>query len=211
MRLLQQADLVIWIDRNFEAGFQQVAQILPTATLRLELMPELGIDSDDGHIWYSTALLLQAIKLISARLAAIDPDKQTLYRANAADLSAAITAWRADSIASLQDRQPRFITDHAFLSHMQDDLGYAAITNIHDQHDAHAGLRELNRIEQRLRQQPARCLLTLESTPPPLALELAQKYSLKVISLEPTNSADRQAPAFIRRLQRLTAALLECS
>ena len=211
MRLLQQADLVIWIDRNFEAGFQQVAQILPSGTAQLELMPKLGIDAHDGHIWYSTPLLLEATNLISARLIAIDPDNQARYRANAADLSAAISTWRTDSVAQLQGLQPRFVTDHAFLSHMQDDLGYAAITNIHDQHDAHAGLRELNRIEQRLRQQPAKCLLTLESTPPPLALELAQKYSLKVISLVPTSSEDFQAAALIKRLQRLTSALLECS
>ena len=29
MRLLQQADLVIWIDRHFEAGFNRVAETLP--------------------------------------------------------------------------------------------------------------------------------------------------------------------------------------
>ena len=46
MRLLQQADLVIWIDRHFEAGFGQLAHTLPRSTGQLELllgMKERGV------------------------------------------------------------------------------------------------------------------------------------------------------------------------
>ena len=39
MRLLQQADLVIWIDRGFESGFQRISQVLPGNTVQLELLP----------------------------------------------------------------------------------------------------------------------------------------------------------------------------
>jgi hypothetical protein len=57
MRRLQQADLVVWIDSQFEPGFNRIAQTLPAATRTLELLPALGIESEDGHIWYSPALL----------------------------------------------------------------------------------------------------------------------------------------------------------
>lgn len=211
MRKLQQADLVIWIDRNFEAGFQRIAQTLPERTVQLELMPALGIDSDDGHIWYSATRLLQVIELVSARLLQIDPHNGTRYRANAERLSAEIAAWRAESQTLLQNSQPRFITDHAFSGHLQADLGYAPIANIHDQHDAHGGLRDLGEIEQRLRLQPANCLLTLESPPAPLAAEIAQKYRLETIDLTKVSAQNAQTPAIIQRLQRLTEALLRCS
>ena len=59
MRLLQQADLVIWVGRHFEAGFSRVPEVLPGSAQPLELLPELGIENEDGHIWYSPKLLLQ--------------------------------------------------------------------------------------------------------------------------------------------------------
>jgi zinc transport system substrate-binding protein len=211
MRLLQQADLVIWIDRGFESGFERIAQVLPENTVQLELLPALGIDSDDGHIWYSPQRLLQVIEVISAGLVEIDPDNQARYRDNAVLLSSAVLAWRDDIQARLQERQPRFIIDHNFTSHLEADLGYAPIATIHDQHDAHGGLRGLGEIEERLRQQPANCLLTLESPPAQLALELAQKYRLIIINPATPTGGDPQIPAIIRRLQQLGAALLECN
>jgi zinc transport system substrate-binding protein len=211
MRLLQQADLVIWIDRHFEAGFRRVAETLPRTTIQLEILPALGIEGGDGHIWYSPQRLQQLIEIITTRLVGLDPDNQARYRNNAGRLSRAIAIWRADTLAEIDPRQPRFITDHEFTSHLQADMGYAAIATIHDQHDGHSGLHELGQIEHRLRQQPANCLLTLESPAAPLALELAQKYHLKVITLVPATADDSQQPAIIRRLQGLAAALRKCS
>ena len=211
MRLLQQADLVIWIDRHFEAGFQRVAETLPRTTSQLEILPALGITSGDGHIWYSPLRIQQLIKIITARLIELDPDNQARYLTNARQLSAAIDDWRAETLAQLSDQQPRFITDHTFTSHFQADMGYAAIATIHDQHDGHGGLHELDQIEERLRQQPANCLLTQESTVAPLAFELTRKYGLKVITLTPVTETEPPVPAIIRRLQRFASALRECS
>ncbi len=211
MRLLQQADLVIWIDRNFESGFQRIAETLPKSVEQLEVLPALGVDSDDGHIWYSTKQLQRLIAVITTRLVQIDPQNETLYRNNANQLTTKIASWRTETLAQMSDRQPRFITDHEFTSHFETDMGYPAIATIHDHHDDHGGLRELGEIEELLRQQPANCLLTLESSPSSLALELARKYHLKVISMSSTQALDSQQPAIIQRLQRLALALYECS
>ena len=211
MRLLQQAELVIWIDRNFEAGFQRVAETLPKSVVQLEVLPVLGIDSDDGHVWYSPQKLQLLIAAITTHLVQIDPANEALYRDNANQLSTEIADWRTDTLAQMSDRKPRFITDHAFTSHFEADMGYPAIATIHDHHDDHGGLRELGEIEELLRRQPASCLLTLESSPSPLALELARKYHLRVISLSSTRALDSQQPAIIQRLQRLAMALYECS
>jgi len=211
MRLLQQADLVIWIDRNFEAGFNRIAETLPNSVEQLEILPALGIDSDDGHIWYSPRLLQLLVTIITTHLLEIDPQNQLLYHDNARQLSNAIETWRSATVAHMGDRQPRFITDHAFTSHFATDMGYPAIATIHDHHDDHGGLRELGTIEDRLRKQPANCLLTLESSASPLAFELAHKYHLKVISLSSMQVTDPQQPAIIQRLQKLAAAVYECS
>jgi zinc transport system substrate-binding protein len=211
MRRLQEADLVIWIDRHFEAGFRRVPQILPEATSQLEILPALGIASEDGHIWYAPGLLRQTIEIIAARLARLDPEHQASYRDNAARLDAEVADWRAATHAWLQDHRPRYITDHAFTAHFEADLSYPALATIHDQHDGHGGLRELNRIEELLRQYPTSCLLTLEPSPSPLALELARKYHLKVLKLTPPDTPDGVETSIVRRLQILLEALKACS
>jgi len=211
MRLLQQADLVIWIDSQFEAGFGRLAETLPNSVSQLELLPALGIDDHDGHIWFSARILQQASEIIAARLIEIDPAHEVQYRRNAQQLVAEIAAWREQTRLQLQRQPPRFITDHRFSSHFEQDMGYAAIAAIHDQHDDHGGLGELEKIEARLRAQKASCLLTLEATPSPLALELAQKYKLRVISLMMPPVDGSQAAPIIRRLQHFAAALGQCA
>jgi zinc transport system substrate-binding protein len=211
MRLLQQADLVIWIDRHFEAGFAQIAQTLPRSASQLELLPALGIDDHDGHIWFSPQRLQQASGIIAARLIEIDPEHATRYRDNARKLADEIAAWREQLRLRLQRQPPRYITDHRFSSHFEADMGYAAIAAIHDQHDDHGGLGELEEIELRLRAHRASCLLTLEAAPTPLALELAKKYGLKVISLAAAQDDNSQSAPIVRRLRRFAAALDQCA
>jgi zinc transport system substrate-binding protein len=209
MRLLQQADLVIWIDRGFEAGFARIVETLPASVSQLELLPALGIDHGDGHIWYSPRRLQQAIEVIQARLGEIDPPNRERYRDNARRLSQQIDNWRTATRSRLAASPPRYITDHAFSAHFGSDLGFAALASVHDQHDEHGSLGDLDEIEARLRAQPAVCLLTLESRPSPLALELARKFDLEVISLAAGGSAD-SASGF-QRLQRLATALADCA
>jgi zinc transport system substrate-binding protein len=210
MRRLQEADLVIWIDRHFEAGFNRVPQVLPASASQLELLPALGIEGSDGHIWYSPALVNRSIEIITDRLAQIDPAHRTLYRANALRLSTEVSDWRTATADLLRNHHPVFITDHAFTAHFEADLGYKALATIHDGHDGHSGLGELNEIEESLRQHPAGCLLTLEPSPSPLALELARKYRLEILKLTP-DLAEAGAAGIIERLQILSAALTNCS
>ena len=210
MRLLQQADLVIWVGRQFEAGFNRVPGILTQPTQALELLPELGMENRDGHVWYSATLLLRSVEIIATALTRLDPGNQAQYRANAENLVEAIKTWREDKQPQWQSRQPRFITDHAFTGHFETDMGIKAIATIHDQHDTHGGFKDLNRIEDQLRKKPAACLLTMENPASPLARNLAQKYQLQVINVLTMAVADPQSPLVVQRLDQLNAALRNC-
>ena len=210
MRLLQQADLVIWIDRHFEAGFSRVPEILPSTTQQLELMPTLGLEGGDGHIWYSPQLLLRSIEIISLALALVDPEHQKLYQANAAILMQDIVLWRDETQLRWQNQQPRFITDHNFSGYFEQDIGFKAIASVHDQHRDHGGLKNLDRLDNLLRQSPAACLITLQATASPLARSLAQKHGLKTISIALEPISDPAQALILQRLTRLTAALQRC-
>ena len=211
MQMLQKADLVIWIDRQFEAGFSRVAEFLPSTTQQLELMPALDLEGDDGHIWYSPQLLLRCIDIISTTLARLDPDNLALYQANAAKLSQALVAWRQDTQRRLQNQQPRFVTDHNFTEYFEQDFGLSAIARVHDQHDNHGGLKNLSQLDAQLQQFPASCLITLHSTASPLARNLARKYDLNVVSITLEPVTDSAQPLILQRLTQLTTALQQCT
>ena len=210
MRLLQQADLVIWIGREFESGFNRVADVLPQSTQQVELMPALGIKDGDGHVWYSPRLLIRSIEIIVTALVKLDSGNQAQYRSNADDLVRAIAQWRQDTQAQWQDRHPRFITDHAFTTHFEADTGLRAITSIHDQHDNHGGFKDLKRIESLLAASPVACLLTMESPASPMAQNLAQKYGLKTVNVLRLQPRNPEATPILQRLDQLNAALQGC-
>jgi len=211
MRLLQQADLVIWIDRYFEAGFSRVPEILPSTTQQLELMPALGLEGGDGHIWYSPQLLLRSIGIMLAKLILLDPEHQKLYQTNTAMLMQSIAQWRDETQQRWQDRQPRFVTDHNFTGYFEQDIGITAIATVHDQHHDHGGLKDLERLDNLLRNSPAACLLTLQTTASPLARSLAQKHGLKIISIALEPISDPAQPLILQRLTQLTTALQRCN
>ncbi|MBT8434490.1 MAG: metal ABC transporter substrate-binding protein [Gammaproteobacteria bacterium] len=210
MRSLQQADLVIWVGRRFEAGFNRVPEVLPPSAQQLELMPVLGIENDDGHFWYSPKLLLRSVEIILAALTKLDSENRTQYKVNAESLIKAIETWREDTQNQWLNRQPRFITDHAFTGHFEADMGFRAIATIHDQHDSHGGFKDLNRIESLLRTKPAACLLTMESPASPLAQSLAQKYKLQIVNVLTIAVTNSQSPLIVQRLDQLNIALRDC-
>jgi len=210
MRLLQQADLVIWIDREFEAGFSRVPEFLPATTQQLELMPALGIEDGDGHIWYSPQLLLRSVEIISATLMLLDPENQQLYQANTARLMQDIVAWRHDTQQRWKNQQPRFITDHHFTGYFEEDIGLHAIATVHNQHDDQGGLKNLSWLENKLRQFPAACLLTLQTVASPLARSLAQKHNLMIVSITLVPISDLTQPLILQRLTQLTTTLQRC-
>lgn len=210
MRLLQQADLVIWIDSQFEAGFNKVPALLSKSARSLELAPALGVGGDDGHIWYSPTLLLRSGAIIAEALVALDPQNRARYQANAAKLATALETWRRKTSSILQKQQPLFVTDHAFTAYFEQDLVVAAIATVHDQHHDHGGIRDLNRLDATLTEQAPKCLLTLQSPPSALAHSVAQKFGLEVINVTLQKVVNPEQPRILQRLQKLLTALQQC-
>ena len=211
MQRLQAADLVIWIDRGFESGFQRLPDVLPATTAQLELARTLALATGDGHIWYSPRLLARAAVAIADALAGIDPANAARYRDNAQRLGARLDAWRERAAPQLASLSPAVITDHAFLEHFTRDFGLAPVAALHDQHDASGSLRELRALETDLAGGGIRCLLTLESHLSPLARKLVERYDLRSIDLDAGPRPPPAADAVLARLERLLDALRDCA
>lgn len=211
MERLQRADLVIWVDRRFESGFNRIPGVLPASTRGLELLPALGVSGGDGHFWFAPGLLGQSVDLIAAALIRLDPANRQQYLDNAGKLEREIRSWRERVAVRWQKAAPAILTGHDFLGLFAAELASFEIESIYDRHDAHGGLRDLHRLEAWLGDHPGACLLTLERDLPALAESLADKHGLEIIRLPGEAPAAAGGSAVLRRLAGLENALERCA
>lgn len=204
---LRDADLVVWIDRRFEAGFSRIEALLSATTARLELGPQLALHSDDFHLWYSPRLLLASARSITEALIALDPEHAERYRENAARLESAI-ATRSETLQRrLRLDGPLLLTEHAFLHGFAEEFGFSAIVALTDEHEGGGSLGDLQRLEERLAARPASCLLTTGTVASPLGIRLAGKYRLDIVSLQLADPSGQP----LGHLDRLLEALQSCN
>jgi len=201
--MLKSADLVIWVSRHFESGFQRMPEILQKSTKSLELLRVLGLQNEDGHIWYSPVILERAIEQISQALIEIDPVNAAIYQGNQQKLQLHVAEWAQYSRNQFAKVKPQYLLDHDFLIHFQADFQLQAIATIHDSHDQHSGIQTLRSVEEKLSQSSPKCLLTNESKISKTGRNLADKFALSVHHIELTDD-------FIKHLYRLTEVLASC-
>lgn len=209
-RLLQRADLMIWIDRHFEAGFQRLPEVLSKNARQLELLPTLGLDRKDGHIWYSPKLLVEMSNQIARALGELDDENRHIYDKNKLALQQQINLWR-QAIEGLLDRgKPRYLLDHDFLQHFEADFGLKAVAVIHDNQDQHGGIKALQLIEQKLESRSTNCLISNEAAISEVGKNLARQFSLASHSINSFADEGDVATGFMRHLQHFTEILRSC-
>ena len=204
MRRLKNADLVIWIDRNFESGFQKLPGIISSNTESIELLRSPGLKQQEGHIWYSPTLILLAVEQIQSTLGRIDPLNARVYRRNSTQLSELVDTWGKKTYKQLMTNKPGYLLDHDFFSHFEKYMNVKSVAVLHDTNEQPPSIRELRRIENLLTQAPAKCLLHNESRPSKLAQNIAQKFSLPIYNIG-QDSLD-----FMQNLQHISSTLLKC-
>ena len=209
-RTLQQADLVIWIGRHFESGFQRLSEILPVQTHQLEILPALGMEKQDGHVWYSSKLLIEMSHRIADKLAELDADNQYVYRKNRNIFEQQINQWRQGVELLRTKHSPSFLLDHNFLQHFEDEFGIEPVAVIHNNHGQHRGIKALQLIEQQLTEQSVNCLISNEGHISSVGRNLASQFSLATHSINPFAQEADVASRFIRHLQHLTEILRGC-
>ena len=209
-RLLQRADLVIWIDRHFESGFQGLPKLLPETTRQLELLPALGLQGKDGHIWYSPALLLEISDHISARLIEMDSSNRLIYEKNRKNFQYEIAVWQQQMTKYLANNQPRYLLDHDFLQHFHAEFNLNAIAVIHDNHDQHGGIKALQEIEQLLQSQAVNCLISNEPDISRIGNNLAERFNLLRQTLKSFANEGPVTTRFMRHLQQFAEVQQSC-
>jgi zinc transport system substrate-binding protein len=208
--LIKNADLIIWIGRDFESGFQRLPDILSKSTRQLELIKALNLQHQNGHIWYSPLLLPMIADQILAALSDIDPANAARYQSNTKRLIDSIQKWADATKVAITKAAPLYILDHDFLSHFEQGMSIRAAAVLHDGHDQHSDIHTLKTIETDLRESPIKCLLINEPTASKLAKNFAVEFNLEIHSILLSSDNRQQPSRLIDSLNRLSAIMERC-
>ena len=209
-RLLQQADAMIWIDRHFEDGFQRLPQVLSGKTRQLELLASLGLQNQDGHIWYSPELLIETSNQIADLLGELDAGNRQLYTKNRNHFQQQIRQWQQSIDSLISKNRPNYLLDHDFLQHFEIAFALKVVAVIHDNHDQHGGIKALQLIEQQLKADPIKCLISNEAHISSIGQNLVDKFSLSSHSINAFVEEGEIGTRFVRHLQHLSEILSSC-
>ena len=208
--LIKNADLMIWIDRDFESGFQRLPDILSKETQQLELIKALNLQHQNQHIWYSPVLLPIIVNKILTALIDIDPTNADQYQINSNQLIVSIQKWADLTKSNINKSAPRYILDHDFLSHFEQGMGINTTAVLHDSHDQHSGIQALKEIETILRESQVKCLLTNEPSASKIAKNLASEFNLEIHNISLPNDNRQKQPDLIDSLNRLSSIMQHC-
>lgn len=209
-KILQQADLVIWVDRHFEGGFQRLPEILAGKSRQLELLPTLGLKNADGHVWYSPDLLVKISDEIAEVLSELDTENQHVYQNNRQKFQQSISLWRQEVDQVISNNSPRYLLDHDFLQHFETSFSLKSIAVIHDNHDQQAGIQALQHIERKLQSHPANCLITNEASISRVGRNLGDQFSLTIHSIDSFAGEGDTATRLLRHLRHFAEILRRC-
>ncbi len=188
LKKVTQADLLIWISNEFETGLNRLQTILSSQTEQLELVrnfpPENLIEDHhaiDGHIWLSPENVALIAQTIAQKLSSLDPLNGQLYLNNAEKLIAKLAPWKQRSLQLLSGIKPRYILDHQFLAYFERSFGLKNMGSLRNNHDHGSSIRRISRLNQQLKDSPAKCLVVASLPLSQQAQQIKQKHQLKTV------------------------------
>lgn len=166
----------------------------------------------DPHFWLDPENAMVWLDRIAADLAAADPERAALYRANAeagrAELTA-LTAEIAAKTAPLKDRG--FIVFHDAFAYFEERFGVRSVGAISLSDATPPSAQRVAEIERRIAESGAVCIFTEPQFAPKLAQRLAEGSGARIGTLDPVGSDLEPGPAFYPALLRgLAEGMAEC-
>jgi len=209
VRLLHQADLMIWLGPELETVLSRPLAGRNAGSQTLELLQELPerlilttreggrwdnhhSEADpahghlDPHIWLSPTNAGAIATIIAARLVELDAGNRDLYERNLAALQArldALATLTATRLAPLQQRN--YLVFHDAYQYFERDFGLRPVGALAVDPDRPPGARRLAEIKASIRSQQIICLFTEPQFEPRLVKVLAEGTDIRIGTLDP--------------------------
>lgn len=172
----------------------------------------------DPHVWFDPTLVARWTERIAAELSALLPERSAAFAERAAALRAELAeldAWIARRMASIPEARRVVVTDHDELGYFADRYGLRVAGSLIDTVTtaAEASARNIADLEDRMRRDGVRILVTGTGAYPALAERVAADTGARIVrlhtaSLGPAGSdTDRYIGMMRANVETLAAAL----
>lgn len=168
----------------------------------------LGVD---GHIWLAPENAAVILKSIAARLIALDPAREGLYRDNLAASLARLSALDQELAARLEGLNQPFVVFHDAYGGFVQHYGLAQVGVVTLSPDRAPGAGHLSELRGLIEAREVACLFAEPQFSPAILESLRQDLEVKVGALDPLGAGLQPGPeAYPALLEALAASLLDC-
>ena len=239
VRKLGDADLIVWVGRDFETFLTHSLKSLPPRTRVLQLQDSSGIaqlpirqggvwesrhghaetEHDeaaeqpiDPHIWLSPQNAREIVTLVKQALIELDPDNEQRYQDNARELKSRLNDLDQQLLEKLTPVQwVPFIVFHDAYQYFERHYHLNAIGSITLSPDRKPGARRIHEIHAKLEKLEARCIFSEPQFEPKLLKTIVADTHIRTGVLDPIG-ADIPAgvDAYFILMRRLSDSLVTC-
>lgn len=167
----------------------------------------------DPHIWLDPVLAQECVKLISARLERMDPEKAPAFRKNAEQYNQKLSQLDNVLEESLKEvRQKPFYTQHDAFSYFNKRYGLKCVGVLQKVPDSDVSPRHLSALLKKIKEEGVVAIFLPSKSADRLAERLARDGKIKVGRLETLETLDEgplNAAAYERMMKGNLKALLE--
>lgn len=229
-RALAGAELVFWIGAGLESFLERPLRALAGKARVVGLAAAEGVEllplraggawhGDDGHaaeavaadmhLWLDPRNAIAMVEVMAAQLAAVDPQRADLYRANAAALKDRLAALDRELAALLRPVAGKpYVVFHDSYRYLEARYGLAPIGSITVSPERAPGAARLSGIRHRIRASGAACVFVEPQFSPRLVGSVVAGTGARTATLDPMGAALADGPELYFELLRANAAAL---
>ncbi len=211
--LLEDADLIVGIGPNMEAGIWEAIEEI--AAPHLALMengeahqadkPQTHAHEGDPHVWFDAHLVAEMAEHIAESLSEIDPGNASIYASNLEGFATQVEELEDEIAQQLNGLQGVAVNYHDAFGHFARrwNIGYDFIVPEPDMASSAGKVAEIRELAAA---GDVKCLMTEPQFAPDLLVQLAGDYNLPVIEIDPEGALVPEGPDAWFVLMRETAA-----
>jgi zinc transport system substrate-binding protein len=216
LRKIARTDLLIWISDDFETGLKRIGTVMNNSASQLRLIEHMpakqliGRGHDiDGHLWLAPDNIIIMSRVISNKLAELDPQNAGQFRQNQQRLETEIQQWSATHRDSLQAISGHYVLDHPFLNYFERAFQIHHSGALQQVHGHSTGLRHLSELQSTLDKNPPSCLLVAQLPLSRQARLFSEQHQLKVHHLDILDQ-DQEHATILQMLDSIAQTLEQC-
>ena len=186
-RLLQSADLLIWIGESLEYPLTRFAgNLLPGRSLPLFAGARAG---QNPHLWLDPRQAKRIVSALVERLRDLDPDHAALYARNGATLKARIDALELELAALLRPLGDiPYIVFHDAYGPFENRFGLNNVGALTTAPERRPGAGQIRRMRAVIADTQARCAFREPQFEPNLLAVIAEHSDIRIGELDPIGS-----------------------